>query len=258
MWMIVLYWRGKGRGEKFVLEQIIIPLLLYEVLVGLFPICFPGMGTLEAVTVGNLLSVPVLYYWVVRYGNGKKLSLCWKKRGNDRKQILYLLMAGISASILLNHFLLISGLYQMFPSVFQIQERIYTSPFWLQILGSGLMIPLAEELVYRGILYENMKEYLGVRTAAVWSALIFGIMHGNVIQGIYAGLMGLVLAWVYETCGFFLAPVMVHIAANISSVSGSYWLEQKGGFCPGISFYMITAIMAAAAVWSAAGIKNRR
>lgn len=254
--MIVLYWKGNGKGEETMLEQIVIPLLLYELLISLFPSFFPSLGALGSVTAGNLLAVPVLVFWVS--GHGQNLSLSWKRADSFRKRILYLLAGGIAVSILLNNLMIIGGLFRLFPSVAEVQESIYAQALWLQILGTGIIIPIAEELVYRGILYRRLREYSGVRAAVLWSAVLFGVMHGNVVQGIYAGLMGVFLAWAYEICGSFLAPVMIHIAANMSSISGSYWMRQQEEFCQERSFYIITAIMAAVAVWSAVGIKNRR
>ena len=137
------------------LEQIVIPLLLYELLISLFPSFFPSLGALGSVTAGNLLAVPVLVFWVS--GHGQNLSLSWKRADSFRKRILYLLAGGIAVSILLNNLMIIGGLFRLFPSVAEVQESIYAQALWLQILGTGIIIPIAEELVYRGILYRRLR-----------------------------------------------------------------------------------------------------
>jgi len=48
------------------------------------------------------------------------------------------------------------------------------------------------------------------------SALLFGVFHGNIVQGIYGTLMGLLIAYVYEKYDNFIAPVIIHVAANFS------------------------------------------
>lgn len=240
------------------LEQIVIPFLIYEILIGFFSSFFPMLGTVEAVTAGNLSAIVVLTYLVKKSGNLQKVSLCWQQREHLPRLLMYLAAGGISFSIALNNMIFISGLPELFPAVSEVQENIYTPVLWLQMIGIGMIVPIAEELVYRGIFYGSLKQHVGINMAMTGSALIFGVMHGNMVQGLYAGLTGLFLAWVYETCGSILAPVVVHIAANMTSVLGTYWLEQQEDICRGISFYMVTAMMAVAAVWAAVKIKKNQ
>lgn len=54
------------------------------------------------------------------------------------------------------------------------------------------------------------------------SALIFGGLHGNWVQAVYGTLMGILLAWVYEKYAGFLAPVLVHMVANLGVYSITY------------------------------------
>jgi len=53
-----------------------------------------------------------------------------------------------------------------------------------------------------------------VWVAVIISALMFGLYHGNLVQGIYAFIMGCLLALVYEWTGSFAAPVLFHMIAN--------------------------------------------
>lgn len=50
----------------------------------------------------------------------------------------------------------------------------------------------------------------------VFSGLIFGIYHGNLVQGIYAAFLGTVLAWTMEHTGTLLAPMIFHGIGNIT------------------------------------------
>ena len=78
----------------------------------------------------------------------------------------------------------------------------------------GLIVPIAEELVFRGVLYNRIKRSFGVEIATVLSALIFGLSHGNIVQFLYATILGLVMAYLYEKCELLLAPILFHCAAN--------------------------------------------
>ncbi len=93
----------------------------------------------------------------------------------------------------------------------------YAVPLWLGLIAYGIVSPIAEEIVFRGILYRKCRRYLQKPLlAAVLSALVFGVLHGNVVQGAYGFLMGLMITWFYEKTGRFLTPVLVHAAANVS------------------------------------------
>lgn len=59
----------------------------------------------------------------------------------------------------------------------------------------SIFAPVTEELLFRGAVLHSLKPY-GKRFAILFSALLFGIFHGNVIQIPYAFLVGLVLGYV--------------------------------------------------------------
>ena len=60
------------------------------------------------------------------------------------------------------------------------------------------------------------------------SALIFGGLHGNWVQAVYGTLMGILWAWVYEKYAGFLAPVLVHMVANLGVYSITYGSRLAG------------------------------
>ena len=54
--------------------------------------------------------------------------------------------------------------------------------------------------------------------AAVISGLIFGIYHGNMVQGIYASILGTAFAWILEMSGNIYSSMLLHMGANIWSL----------------------------------------
>ena len=50
---------------------------------------------------------------------------------------------------------------------------------WFLILSMGIIAPLAEEIVFRWLIYLRLRDYMRMGAAAVISGLIFGIYHGN-------------------------------------------------------------------------------
>lgn len=100
----------------------------------------------------------------------------------------------------------------------QTSSEMYSSPLFVQIICLGIVIPVAEEFLFRGVLFKRYRERRNFVYSAVGSSLIFGLMHASTTQMIYAFLMGLMLAYVYEKFGSFRAPVFLHIVANLASV----------------------------------------
>lgn len=121
-------------------------------------------------------------------------------------------------SILLNQLIAWSGLYDLFPAYREIAEKIYYSGSMVfAYLAVALLAPITEELIYRGLVYRRIRDYAGVRWAVFFSALIFGVIHGNAVQFIFAFIMGMALAAVYERYRTIWAPIVAHIAVNLFS-----------------------------------------
>lgn len=100
----------------------------------------------------------------------------------------------------------------------QAEGALLSGAFWLQALVLLLASPLLEELFFRGVLYMRLKELFSAGTAGFLSAVFFGLYHGNVSQGIYGFLMGLILAYSMEVCRTVKAPVLIHGAANLAAL----------------------------------------
>ncbi len=87
----------------------------------------------------------------------------------------------------------------------------------LMILIVCLIGPVAEEMVFRGMIYAKLRRAFSVWPAAIISALLFGLFHANWVQGIYATLVGIILAYVYEKTQTIWGSCLLHILFNSSS-----------------------------------------
>jgi membrane protease YdiL (CAAX protease family) len=70
-------------------------------------------------------------------------------------------------------------------------------------------------MIFRGIIFNCLRRVMKLKIAALLSAVVFGVYHGNVVQGVYAFLMGLLLVYGYEYFGSFIAAAAIHVAANV-------------------------------------------
>lgn len=84
--------------------------------------------------------------------------------------------------------------------------------FWM-----GIVAPLAEEMIFRWLVYLRLRDCMHIVGAAVLSGAIFGIYHGNLIQAIYATIMGAAFAYFMEITGSLASCVLLHMGANLWS-----------------------------------------
>ena len=126
-------------------------------------------------------------------------------------------MAVLAASLAagLNGLLSLIELYRYSPTFREVSEMQFDTPLWLGILSFGILAPLGEEFVFRGVVYGRLKKVGGVPAAVVISGLLFGLFHGNLVQAVYATALGIVLAVVYEIYDSILAPMAFHAVANL-------------------------------------------
>ncbi|MCS7337777.1 MAG: CPBP family intramembrane metalloprotease [Verrucomicrobiae bacterium] len=77
-----------------------------------------------------------------------------------------------------------------------------------------IIAPLAEEMLFRGILYPAIKQ-LGYKRLALWgTAALFALIHMNLNTFVPLTLLAVGLALLYEKTGTLLAPVVAHSCFN--------------------------------------------
>lgn len=134
------------------------------------------------------------------------------------KHIGIVVLLSISLSVGLNILLLFIKLPQYSERYQEVSVMLYTPPFWQQLLASGLLIPVVEELVFRGVIFRVLRRWIPFLWAMILSAVSFGVYHGNLVQFVYAGLCGILLAYLYEKYHSIHAPILSHVAMNTVAI----------------------------------------
>ena len=94
-------------------------------------------------------------------------------------------------------------------------EAIYQEISPLAILAAfGIFTPFVEEFVFRGILYTGLREVLPAPAAVFLTSLLFGLYHGDLVQGVYAFGVSLLFCLSMELLRQFEAPWILHGVAN--------------------------------------------
>ena len=87
----------------------------------------------------------------------------------------------------------------------------------LLIIGTGILVPIMEEIIFRYGMHKTLARS-NVIIAYISSSLIFGIMHGNLIQCVYTTFLGIVLAYFLTKSENLWYPMIIHITINTTSV----------------------------------------
>ena len=128
-------------------------------------------------------------------------------------------LCGASACVVLNHVLIYSGLYSLLEQSYEETAQVlFKGDLLTELISVGILTPVAEELIFRGLIYRRLRWQMSAGYAVFLSAILFAVFHGNLLQGIYSFVIGMLLAFTYERTHSLLAPVLVHVGANLVSV----------------------------------------
>ena len=83
----------------------------------------------------------------------------------------------------------------------------------VMILYVGFLGPIIEEYIFRWKLLNRLRRF-GDKAAITYTALMFGLMHGNVTQFLYAAVIGVVLGYVAVKTGRMRYNCLLHILIN--------------------------------------------
>lgn len=133
--------------------------------------------------------------------------------------------------------------YDIYEAFNETSSIIYSGGIVMQVLATCVGAPLAEELLFRGLIHKRLRKILNVAPAMIISSLLFGIIHGNIIQIIYASLIGLICAYVYEKFKTIWAPIILHASANTLAVVSTNLSSDSEGIGWGLGGYVLYTVI---------------
>lgn len=197
--------------------QIVYPLLMYYVVYNvLFSVLVYILGDrcsrLSMLGISALFAIPILYsmYKKLPHITPEKLF----ERTSINKELLYILaivVLGVALNVLISH----TALMEYSNGFEKANETLYSGHILIKILVTGVFVPILEEIVYRGIICGQLCIWGKTNLAIVLSAFLFGVLHFNLVQFLYAFLMGVALAWVYCQTKKLWITMVAHGLTNI-------------------------------------------
>ena len=99
-----------------------------------------------------------------------------------------------------------------------LQSYMLSVPWWQILLMVGIIGPVSEEFVFRGVIYHGYKTSQRFVSSMLLSALLFGLTHLNFNQMSYAVLVGIVSVLLLEGSGSIFYSMLFHICINTTNV----------------------------------------
>lgn len=83
------------------------------------------------------------------------------------------------------------------------------------LLGTIFIIPIFEEIIFRGAIFGTLKRNLNVIVALILQAIIFAVMHGNLLQGVYTFILGIIVGLAYLYTKSIWGDILCHMTYNL-------------------------------------------
>ena len=191
--------------------------------------------------IGVLLGTVVLYFCMSKKIDMKEMFA--EKKRMTGKTFVALLSIFMAAQLLGSIFY---GLLEMRLNMFgytaeaSMEAATESSNTISMFLYASFIAPVVEELVYRGFALEPLRKY-GKVFAILISAILFGVMHGNLPQAAFAFGVGLVLGYVAVEYSIKWS-ILIHILNNfvfseLIGVAGKLFGENAELLLNGVIIY---------------------
>lgn len=191
--------------------------------------------------IGSVVAIPVVFsdykrdlMMTGRYGLKSPFTAV------QVKLLLGVIGITICLSIGLNNVISMSPLVQMSEEFQNASDAFYGSTLGLELIGSALITPFLEELLHRGVVFGRLRRRMDMWPAVIISALVFAVLHFNIVQFIYAFLLGIVFALFVEKTGKLYPAILAHVVANGIAVIRTETGFLQGTVDGGVSAWLIS------------------
>lgn len=155
---------------------------------------------------------------VIIYARKKNLSSYIKKRRMTFKEIIASVLFAYGLNVISAAIISIPALTPFQESYETAIDSVVIGNIYAMLLIVALLGPAFEEILFRGFIFGELKSGGGFWFANILQAVLFGIMHMNVIQGLYAAVAGFVFGFVYYRTENIYVAILTHILFNGSNI----------------------------------------
>ena len=112
----------------------------------------------------------------------KKEKICLKMTPEEKWALPFLFLTGAFTALFFNILFSLLQITESSQHYAEVSQRQFSLPLWAGLILYGVVAPISEETVFRGLVYNGIYRNYGRTVAVIGSALIFGLYHGNMVQ----------------------------------------------------------------------------
>lgn len=106
-------------------------------------------------------------------------------------------------------------------------ELILKGNKFIVFASVGIVAPLVEEVIFRGLVFRELEKIMSIKATVGVQALLFGVYHFNITQGIYTLFLGIILGLAIVWTKSIWAPIMIHMVNNSVSYIFSFLADEN-------------------------------
>ena len=127
-------------------------------------------------------------------------------------------LMGIGISLVVSAVISITAIYKIIPPSESLSNMMTgDSNVFVVFAATVLFAPFLEEVLFRGLIFKELRKGFSMGWAIVLQALLFGLYHFNALQFIYATLGGIVLGILYYKSQSIWTVIVTHVFWNLTS-----------------------------------------
>lgn len=165
----------------------------------------------------------LLLLWILgRVRNWKWSDYGWKKIDLSKFQGSVLKVYGLTwiVNILYSVFLFQKGIMPPDTDVYtKLLGHATPLTFILNLILAGILAPIFEETLFRGVIFRGLQSYLGKWTSAILSALVFSGLHFQAYGFFPRFVLGLALAYLYDKHKSLYPSMAMHSLNNVVALT---------------------------------------
>lgn len=85
----------------------------------------------------------------------------------------------------------------------------------IEIIGTVILVPILEEILFRGAIFSVLKNNLNIYIAIIIQGIVFAVMHGNLVQSGYTFFLGIILVLISDYAGSMIGDIYAHMVFNL-------------------------------------------
>ena len=129
-----------------------------------------------------------------------------EKRGQIKAMdFIMAIVGGAGVSIALNIVIALTNMAGKDTTFVEVSDMITSNPLFVTIICAGILIPIVEEILFRGLIFNRIKCQYN---------FLAGLLISSLLLGIYATLLGIFLGFAYHKTKSILIPIFIHMGGN--------------------------------------------